>query len=717
MRMNGVVSVALVSLVCSLAAAEGLDVDFPPRVPVFSTWELDLRGDGGLAWIHALPDDLVHDAHDADDDGATARLRAVFTHADGDAVTVPGFAMREEPGGPWRWRIRWGPRRTGTWDLHLTLTVVHGDRNLLRELRRSAAIEVVDAVLPGGPLVAPGPDQPRRWLRELRPDGTSRARWLFGAWRAWVVEDGPVWPEAIDRERDLLAPMRAAGYDLLGQWHARWEYQLVHHDRAEWWRDAEGGWTRHSRPAEAAWSPWACFDQGRAADFDRLVRLCEGDAERSLVRLLLTPLPHGSFMMRAHPWGVQESGWSPADDGGRQPPHKLNGFSAFRPGMDVWDFFRAAPDGVEPWQRRLFAAQANYLRYLVARWGGSRALGVWVLLDEVDGMGDEMGVLAEGSGWWAHPETEAWLGHVVRWFRGELRTAAGTPYLGDPYRHPLHVASTSYGGQFEPGANLEWRPGDAATRPALMGWHWYPFWPVTGDPDVVWDYVIRGAVRYGRVATVLERPVLISEFGANDRFRPEDHPSRLYPSLYHFGVWSSLFAGHAGTAMDWDDGKEYGELRWRDGDATGPFSERRYPVDNAARLRALRAFLGELEPDDLASCLDPDAAVTVEAAAGVTALGLYARAERDALHGWCFDPDGAFALEVAGLAAGTYRLRWYDPWTGTAAGKELRVETDDGRLRLDGAAARAELPGLDLRFPAETRLAKGRDLAFKLIRE
>jgi hypothetical protein len=457
-----------------------------------------------------------------------------------------------------------------------------------------------------------------------------------------------------------------------------------------------------------------CFDQGRAWDFDRLVSLCEGDADRPLVRLLLAPLPHGCFMLRKHSWGQVESGWSPIDDEERQPRQRLNDFSAFREGMEVWDFFRAAPDAASEWQRRLFAAQANYFRYLVARWGASRALGAWVLADEVDGIGEELGLLATRTGWWAHPEGEAWLGHVVRWFRGELPPLTGADCLGDPYRHPLHVAATSYGGQAEAGGNLEWTGGPRDRRPDLMGWHWYPYWPPADDPVEVWDYVVRGIGRYTEVAhqRLAGGPVLITEFGVPDRIGPEAAPSMLYPSLYHFGIWASLLAGHAGTVMDWDDGKEFGELRWRAGE--GAFARDRYPVDNAERLVALRRFLGDLAPDDLVPCGDPAATVRVTAPPGGHAFALHRR-DRTMVVGWCLIPTGPCRLQVTGLPPERYRLDWVDPWTGEAV-TETEVDVTAGDWVLDGEEVLVRLRAAAEPFPAESRLARGHDLAFRLLR-
>src|SRR5205823_4515900 len=119
-----------------------------------------------------------------------------------------------------------------------------------------------------GPLIMPdAPAQPRL-LRRLNASGTSDATWLFGACRAWVAEQLDShndWSphEWLDRETELFPPMRAAGYNLLNQWMAPWEFMLVHHDRAEFWKDAADRFKRVALPRGREWSPYRSFDQGR----------------------------------------------------------------------------------------------------------------------------------------------------------------------------------------------------------------------------------------------------------------------------------------------------------------------------------------------------------------------------------------------------------------------------------------------------------------------
>ena len=688
------------------------------KATVFECYELAVSPP---KFFESLPATQLHDAYDADRDGRYARLDAEFRR-EGESVTVPGFAMQSAAGGAWEWRVRMAFRRPGTWRVRLRLEAGAGVEKVkaTRDLPWTIEVEADERL--SGPLVAPGKNDPPRYLRRLKSDGGSQALWLFGACRAWVSEIQDAnndWSphECLDRETELLAPMRAGGFNLLNQWMAPWEFLIVHHDRAEFWRE-KNQWRRVERSKEFAWTSYQCYDQGRARAFDDLVRLCEGDAAKATVYLLLSPLPHQCLQVKEHPWGGQESGWNPENDAGKQTAERLNGFSGFSPKMEVWEFFAADPrKPLADRRSQFFDHQANYWRYLTARWGYSRALGVWVLVDELDAVGDVVGRRAQRTGWWGHPDCERWLADMVRLFRGELKRGDGLWYSGDPFRHPLHAATTSFGGEAGRGGNIDWEGGPEGARPDLFGFHWYPHWEPGADWTEVWDYTIKGVAAYSS-ASIGPAPRLISEFGAPDRAKPSDTPSSLYPTLFHHAIWAAVFSGQAGTPMDWDDGKQFGELRWRE--RAGVFDQAHYPVDHAAQLAALRKFLGELTPDRLAPCGEK-AALQCRPEGTLRAFVLHSTPKAEAACGWLFVPKTDTQLRLLGLPAGAYVLRWYDPWTGEAvagvADSEIQAR-EGGEVRIDCAAALRALraAAAEAPFPARSRLARGRDAAFKLER-
>jgi hypothetical protein len=429
-------------------------------------------------------------------------------------------------------------------------------------------------------------------------------------------------------------------------------------------------------------------------------------------------MPHQSLQMRAHPWGADESGWSPEDDGGRQHPSKLNGFSAYRPKMSAWQFFEASPAAARSdWRGQLFDHQANYFRYLIARWGYSRSLGVWVIVDELDAVGDALGHRAGKRGWWAHPQASRWLADVVRLFRGVQKRRDGLRYGGDPYRHPIHAATTSSDGRIDRDGNLDWPGGPAGARVDLLGWHWYPTLAPKPD-DAAWLRSIDGIISYAAGA-LPGKARLISEFGLPDRSSPDEAPSIYYPTLYHHALWASIFAGHAGSAMDWDDGKEFGELRWRraKGPVAGSFVKSRYPIDKTESVVALRRFLAKLSPDGLVRC-----GKTVSGSKGLRVLALCDR-KRHAAYGWVFVPRASKRRELrfgAPLAKGRYKLTFFDPWTGkpiaSVPPQTVSVDSASGAAAVATRAAFARLRQHAKGLPRRLRVARGRDLAFKLLR-
>ena len=168
--------------------------------------------------------------------------------------------------------------------------------------------------------------------------------------------------------------------------------------------------------------------------------------------------------------------------------------------------------------------------------------------------------------------------------------------------------------------------------------------------------------------------------------------------------------------MDWDDGKEFGELRWRT--SRGIFDREHYPIDHVEQLKALRGFLGGLRPGTLAPCGTKEARVACVGEGGVRVWALCSREEPDAVYGWLFSPGAEARFSLTGLSPGTYRVAWYDPWTGAVvlAEQSGRLAVAGG-LELDAARALARLRAQAPSFPDQSRLDRGHDVAFKLQRQ
>jgi hypothetical protein len=301
-------------------------------------------------------------------------------------------------------------------------------------------------------------------------------------------------------------------------------------------------------------------------------------------------------------------------------------------------------------------------------------------------------------------------------FRGSLIRSDGLAYQGDPSAHPWHAATTSFGDEALRGGNIDWDGGPEGGRPDVFGFHWYPHWRNASTYPEVWTATIDGIASYAQ-SPIGAAPRLISEFGAADRLAPDKPPNALYPTLYHHGIWSAIFAGHAGTPMDWDDGKEFGELRWRD--RAGAFDRDHYPIDLVSQMQALRRFLEGCAPDRFASCRTRDALVRCRADAEERVFALYALGPQPEVRGWLFAAVGRGAALIDGLPPGAYDLRWYDPWTGEpVAGMDAIAVpiTDTTTARIDATPALALMAAAGKPFPKESRNAVGMDAAFILRR-
>ncbi len=289
------------------------------------------------------------------------------------------------------------------------------------------------------------------------------------------------------------------------------------------------------------------------------------------------------------------------------------------------------------------AAYRNQVRYLAARWGASPAVLAWEWFNEVNS--------APGF------ETERllpWLAEMDSVLRAadsgrHLRTISYAAINGDPrvWASPLIDIVQRH----------EYFHGDPA---------WFsPLRDAAGAPR-----------RFFQVREVTDKPVLLTEFGANSL---GELPVGAYREGIHLhnSLWASAFAGFAGGAMYWwwDAYLEAGNL-W-------------------PRYRGFSAFVAE---EDLSTFEPGSAQANASNAVPVTALALLRRDRaliwvRNGLYAhdgalsrailaesagepFVFAPRTALGVTVTvrGLAPGDYALLGYDTHSGALLRRErLRV--------------------------------------------
>lgn len=372
------------------------------------------------------------------------------------------------------------------------------------------------------------------------------------------------------------------------------------------------------------------YDANRAARLDQLVEWCD---QRDL---------HISWNLVFHA-NISEAVWGRGNAEYRRTPYR-----SIAPARD----FFASPAAWE-YQKKLN-------RYTLARWGYSRSIFLWFIIDEING--------AEG---WTEGDRDAahdWCRRMNEFF-----------HVSDPYGRP--TTGTQSGGVDE------WWPAgykifDVAGR-ELYETQGHPL-PAGGKPDLVNDHPLRASyLNYAKQTQALwngfKKPAIIAESGYDHTYYEPGTPG--YLAAYHNALWTTLANGGAATPFWW---------------CYSPY------ITDSILTSHVRAFANFVRSVDFASReWQPTPAET--SAGDVWAL----RAGGEII-GWAANPMAGVAREsisLTGVPAGAYDVRLYRTWRGTYL-QPIPVDvTDDGRLTF----AIPELTAVDGRGQN-----MGDDVAFKI---
>lgn len=274
----------------------------------------------------------------------------------------------------------------------------------------------------------------------------------------------------------------------------------------------------------------------------------------------------------------------------------------------------------------------NLLRYAVARWGYSTHVAAWEYFNEIDPrlptdrFYDELGAYLEQIDIYRHLRT----------------TSTWSPSPKD-WKHPrLDIAETHH-----------------YIRPA--------------DKEQGHDEV---AVVLQRVGLLRQhaprRPALLGEFGlAEDNWQRSSYMKQDAKLIhFHNALWASALSGASGTALFW-------------------WWELLDPMDAYSHYAPLAKFMADVP-------LDSGLEATSARVAGndIRVIGLQGR---DCVYLWLFNPQATWwsqvvdkktpgaivsaRLEVPQLAAGSYRVVWWDTERGTAR-HEDRLKQEAGKLTI-----------------------------------
>jgi hypothetical protein len=331
------------------------------------------------------------------------------------------------------------------------------------------------------------------------------------------------------------------------------------------------------------------YDLDRCGRLDEVFRWCE---ERDLAI-------SWNLVFHSH---ISENVW-----GGANALYRTN---PYRSVTSAKDYFGSD----EAWQY-----QEKLNRYIVARWGYSRALFLWFMIDEING--------TEGWTEGNHKVAENWCRKMNDFFHAH-----------DPYGRP--TTGTQSGG-----LDNWWPEGyrifDIAGREIYEA-QGHPM-PPAGKPDLVNHHPLRYSYQnYATQARKLwdgfDKPAMIAECGWDHTYYEPGTPG--YLAMHHNALWATLANGTCATPFWW---------------AFSPL------VNDSVLTGELRAFAQFVSDIDFAGTDWQPLELKVSVGDG------WAMKSDDLIYGWVVNPTSGAAKEsftIAGLDDGDYEVRLYRTWAG-----------------------------------------------------
>jgi hypothetical protein len=376
----------------------------------------------------------------------------------------------------------------------------------------------------------------------------------IGQCRCWFLDDVPT----------ILDDMREHGMNLLVYWMPSWDDILV-----------------------TLASGYDHYDTDHAADIDTVV----DDCETHDISLALTVWNHDELRGAGHPW-----------------PRKY--FDDYNPFHDLTDATGFMTDSTS------WAYQEKLYRYIIARWGYSRAIGLWHTVCEIDGTTNSYNNDAV---------TDPWHVKIDDYFKDN-----------DPFGHPT-----------------------TASKSAGSVWNWPTGFGVMDCPQahVYEDGVGISNTIATRTRTMWEgheQPNFIGEFGANYGTAPT-------VKHLHDGIWAGLAAGGAIAPLDWNDGDDWGDL------TAEMYDHQQYLADFIFGLPLDRMGLNPLS-------VTSDAEFQAWGMAGDQVGYFWIQ---DVSPG---EINSGTEVTLSGLTAGQWSFDWYDTWAGAFLPDRAVETAEDGSI-------------------------------------
>lgn len=264
--------------------------------------------------------------------------------------------------------------------------------------------------------------------------------------------------------------------------------------------------------------------------------------------------------------------------------------------------------------------QEKLYRYFIARWGYSRSLAIWFIVDEINGT----------DGWVSGDSVMAgqWTRNVHNYFK-----------TNDPYNHP--TTGTRSGGLKE-----FFHDGYKATDIAAREIYEAQGFPMnrTGTIDSAIIHPLKDSyMNYAKqISTIWDgygKPVIIGETGWDHTFYEPGTPG--YLAMHHNVLWVSMATGSCMTPFWW------------------AFSGKMNDIIVSNQLTSIRKFTDQIPFSKLAELTRVPVKIPGGDGFGMKSGSI--------IYGWVVSPDRDVAgdqISVQGVKPGKYKLRLYHTWRG-----------------------------------------------------
>ncbi len=383
-------------------------------------------------------------------------------------------------------------------------------------------------------------------------------------------------------------------------------------------------------PLETMGSGLGRYDENRCGRLDQLFEWCEA---RDI---------HISWNVWFHSY-ISQAIWGGGNARYRHNPyHLITDAAGFFGSQEAWRY-----------QEKLY-------RYMIARWGYSRALFLWFIVDEINGT----------EGWEKGDKSvaEEWSRKMDAFFNEH-----------DPYGRPTTGTQSGGIGQWWPGG---YKIFDIAAREIYEA-QGHPM-PRTGKVDPNAESPLRYSYRNYATQTQnlwkgFGKPALVGECGWDHTYYEPGMPG--YLAMYHNALWVSLANGLCCTPFWW---------AWSDW------------LNDSVVTNQMRYF-GQFVADIDFAHLDLQPAPV-----DTTGCDGWAMKSEKLIFGWVVNPKTSVAKDsftISGLKNGSYEVRLYRTWRGRYLDPQT-VECRGGKLSVT-------IP--ELTTTGGHALNIGGDVAFKIV--